>query len=121
MTNGNDRPIKALEAARDVVKQLVTIDAALLAFGVSFVQNITKSQGPTGWIDLATILLLVSLACGLATLFRIVAETHPQSGDINDKVLRFALIASMLTFAGATVCIAIYILKAPTPLPDLSK
>lgn len=114
MTNGNERPAKALEAARDVLKQLVTIDAALLTFGVSFVQNITKGTGPTGWIDAATILLFLSLAFGVAALFRVVSETHSQTGTINDQVLRVAIVLSMVTFAAAAICIGIYILQAPT-------
>jgi len=114
MTNGNERPTKALEAARDVLKQLVTIDAALLTFGVSFVQNITKGTGPTGWIDAATILLFLSLAFGVAALFRVVSETHSQSGTINDQILRMAIVLSMVTFAAAAICIGIYILQAPT-------
>lgn len=116
MTNTSDRPSKALEAARDVVKQLVTINAALLTFGISFVQNITKSQGPTGWMDVATISLLVSLTLGLAALFLIVSETHSQSGTINDNMLRNALLLSIAAFAFAAGCIAWYILNAPTPV-----
>lgn len=116
--NGNDRPGKALEAARDVVKQLVTIDAALLTFGISFVQNISKSRGPTGWIDIATIALLVSLLFGVVTLFSIVSETNASDGTINAGLLRGSLVVSMAAFVAAAGCIGWYVLQAPKPLPS---
>lgn len=117
MTNGDERHTKALEAARDVVKQLVTIEAALLTFGISFVQNISKSRGPTGWIDVAAVALLASLVVGVFALFQVVGETHSSGGTINDHWVRGAIGGSMVGLVIAAVCIAVYVIQAPKPLP----
>lgn len=117
MTDAQERAAKALEAVRDVTKQLVTIDAALLTFGIAFVQNISKSQGPTGWIDIATIALLCSLFVGILALYQVAAETHSTSGTINALWVRWPLIISMGAFVVAAFCIAWYVIEAPKPLP----
>ena len=96
-----------------MVKQLVTIDAALLTFGIAFLQNITKSRGPTDWINTAIIALIVSIAAGLVGLFSIVSETHSQSGSINANWVRVPLVLSLAAFAVAAFCIGWYVLKAP--------
>src|SRR5437016_14632384 len=111
MTDAEERAAKALEAARDVTKQLVTIDAALLTFGISFVQNISKSRGPTGWVDVATIALLVSLLVGVLALFQIAGETHSTTGTINADLVRYPLIVSMVAFVVAAFCIAVYVIQ----------
>lgn len=112
-----ERAVKALEAARDVIKQLVTADAALLTFGIGFVKDIAKSQGPTGLIDWAAAALLVSIVTGVAALILIVAQTHKANGSINAGLLRWSLFLSLVTFGAAVVFIGIYVMCAPTPLP----
>jgi hypothetical protein len=113
MTSISDRPEQALEAARDVVKQLVTIDAALLTFGIAFVQNISKGSGPTGWTELSIVALLASLSFGVLTLFQIVAQTHKETGTINAGFLRFDLSISLLMFVAAVAFLSVYVIQAP--------
>jgi hypothetical protein len=118
MPNGSDRPELALEAARDVVKQLVTIDAALLTFGVAFVQNISKLGGPTGWMETSIVSLLASLFFGVTTLLLVVQETHSTTGNINNGLLRSCLVTSMLAFVLAAIAIGVYVIQAPIPPPS---
>jgi high-affinity nickel permease len=118
MPDTSNRPELALEAARDVVKQLVTIDAGLLTFGIAFMQNISKLGGPTICIEISTISLLVSLFFGVTSLFSIVQQTHTETGNINDHWLRLMLVLSMLSFIVAAAFISIYVIRAPIPLPS---
>lgn len=113
----SDRAAKALDAARDGLKQIVTIDAALLTFGVSFVQNITKSQGPTGFIDTAIISLLVSVTLGVLGVIFTVGQTHEASGNINNSWVRWPTFGCVVSFLVAIVFIGWYVFDAPIPIP----
>jgi len=107
-----DRQVKALEANRDVAKQLVTIDAALLTFGITYV-----SKTGTAWqwlIGATVILLLISITVGVFALFQNVSETHSTAGNINDTYLRGALIACLAAFVMAICCLSFYVLLVPT-------
>jgi len=108
-----DNETKALEGARDLVKQMVTLEAALLTFGVGYV---SKAGDSWRWlIDAVIVLLLISLVLGVLGLFQIVSQTHSANGNINDGFLRVVLVLSILTFVGAIVCISFYILLVSTP------
>lgn len=109
----SDGQAKALEAARDVVKQLVTIEAALLTFGVTYV---SKTGDAWRWlIGLTVILLLAGILVGVIGLFQIVAETHSETGSINDGCVRGMLMASLAAFVAALCCLSLYVVKVPNP------
>jgi hypothetical protein len=111
--NASDRPAKALDAARDGLKQVITIDAALLTFGVAFIQNITKSRGPTGFIDTAIILLLVSITLGVLALISTVGQTHSGSGSINDSWVRWPAFGCIASFVAGIAFIGWYVFDTP--------
>jgi cytochrome bd-type quinol oxidase subunit 2 len=104
MTDNSNPSAKALDAARDGLKQVVTIDAALLTFGIAFVQNITKGRGSTGLIDAAIIALLVSIATGVISLISAVGQTH-SSGNINDFWVRWPAFICIL---GVCICCCVH-------------
>jgi hypothetical protein len=107
MTPNNAVLVQALDSARDVLKQLVTIEAALLTFGIAYVQSIAKSRGPTDVIHAAIIILLISLASGIAGLMFTVG------GNINSWWIRGPLLFSLLLFMAAVACIGYYVISSP--------
>jgi hypothetical protein len=111
--NVSDRPAKALDAARDCLKQVITIDAALLTFGVTFIQNITKSRGRTGFIDTAIILLLVSISLGVLAVIFTVGQTHSRSGSINDCWVRWPAFGCIVSFVAGIAFIGWYVFGTP--------
>lgn len=115
MPDNSSPSAKALDAARDGLKQVVTIDAALLTFGITFVQNITKGRGPIGFIDATIIALLVSIAAGVVSLISTVGQTH-KSGDINDCWVRWPAFICILAFVFALVSIGWYVFDSPIPI-----
>jgi drug/metabolite transporter (DMT)-like permease len=115
MTDNSSPSAKALDAARDGLKQVVTIDAALLTFGIAFVQNITKGRGSIGFIDATIVALLVSIAAGLASLISTVGQTH-KSGDINDFWVRWPAFICLLSFVFALAFIGWYVFDSPIPI-----
>jgi hypothetical protein len=98
---------KALDAARDVLKQLITIEAALLTFGIAYVQNITKSRGPTDLIHAAVIVLLVSILSGIVSLIFTVGK------DINSWWVRGPALFTLISFMAAVACIGFYVINSP--------
>ena len=71
-------------------KQVITIDAALLTFGVAFIQNITKSRGPTGFIDIIIFIVYLWTHCPGRTCYNFYrSTTHSGSGSINDFWVRW--------------------------------
>lgn len=111
-----ERHVKALEAVRDVTKQVVTIQAALLTFGLALVKDITKGEGPKELFVTAVIALLVGAVAGLIALLSAVGSTHTADGTINDKWIMGPLrlcVAGLVVGAGA---IGIYLGQAPINL-----
>jgi len=103
----------ALDAARDLLKQLVTIDAALLTFGVGFLQNVSKGKGPTGWLFSAVAALLASIFFGVVALYATVEQTHSLTGNINNGWLRINSVVSWAAFVWATISIGVFVALAP--------
>jgi hypothetical protein len=109
---GTERTRSALAAAGDLLKQLVTIDAALLTFGVGFLQNISKGKGPTDWLLSTVAAILASIFFGVVALYAIVEQTH-SGGNINNGWLRFNSLASWAAFVWATISIGVFVVLAP--------
>jgi hypothetical protein len=112
-TEKQARRAKALDAVRDVLKQVITIEAALLTFGIAFVQNITKSRGPTGLIVGAVIALLVGIFFGILGLVAVVEQTNSETGSINGFWLRALILAGEASFVLAIVFIGLYVIETP--------
>jgi hypothetical protein len=110
---GTERARSALDAARDLLKQLVTIDAALLTFGVGFLQNISKGKGPADWLLSAVAAILASIFFGVVALYAVVEQTHSSGGNINNGWLRFNSVASWVAFIWGTISIGIFVALAP--------
>jgi hypothetical protein len=107
------RTLGALVASRDILKQIVTIDAALLTFGVSFLQNISKGKGPADWLLSAVAAILASILFGVAALYSVVEQTHRPGGNIDDGWLRFNSVMSWAAFVWATISIGVFVMLAP--------
>ena len=110
---GTERARSALAAAQDLLKQLVTIDAALLTFGVGFLQNISKGKGPTVWLLSAVAAILASIFFGVVALYSVVEQTHSSGGNINNGWLRINSLVSWAAFVWAAISIGVFVALAP--------
>jgi hypothetical protein len=100
-------PAKGLEAARDVAKQVLTIDAALLTFGLTFLKDVVKTAGSTAF-NTAAIALLISAGAGMFALFAIVEKTH-SGGGINAGWIRFPLLVNLAGLVVGVIAIAVFV------------
>lgn len=103
----------ALNAVQDVLKQLATVDAALLTFGITYVQDIVKPKGPSNWVLAAISALLLSLLSGGWGLFAVVDQTNRKAGSIDAPWLRLVESVCLIAFGIAVFCIAVYVVERP--------
>ncbi len=80
----------------DLLKQLLTVDAVLLTFGVAFVKDMAAGSGPRGVAESAIVFLLLSIYCSVGGLCALAGIFKHTTFWVDLSVVLFLLALSSL-------------------------